>query len=764
MFTGAPRNNGIACGPSGILVIDEDVTGEFPRFAADNGHQIPDTYTVTTRVGRKHYYFNAPAGEQLGNGEGALRSYGVNVRGVGGYVVGAGSAHVTGAVYTANGVTEVADCPEWLIEALRTKEKTETTVTTPGSPGEMVPYLHRYDTLMRYACSLRERMSKAEAYQLLYIRWLDCVQPPGTVPEARYHEEPPAGVSSPVATWESVVTGILDDVWRRYSTAGEREAQRIDSWFGPGSFAELQAGVAAREAQRVTGTPTPTGEAPTGAQGGSAPLAPAARVAGGVRRVMARAASGIEPERVRWLWDGRLPLGALSLLGGREGIGKSTCAYQIAADITRGTLAGEFYGVPRAVAVAATEDSWPHTVVPRLMAAGADLDKVFRVDAQTAQDVETGLVLPEDLIGLKTMLTELGAVLLLLDPLMSRLAASLDTHKDSEVRQALEPLVKVAQDCDVSVLGIIHVNKSNSTDPLNSLMGSRAFAAVARSVLFCMVDPDDETEERRLLGLPKNNLGRTDLPTLAFRIKNKFVAHTDDGDVWTGAMEWLGEIQRSMRSLIETSQLNSEDRTAKTEAMVWLNERLTAAGGQVDSATATSEGKKAGHSLSSIKRARKELGIVAVGYGFPRQTVWKLPDVAAGAGAASGETEEGSSQLTAQENPREGSRQFPSQLTRGGRHLTELTKLSGPADHPQLRNSDSPCPASPVGPVGPAGAPRARREPTGEASPTRYTPSLPSRPTRPPAQTVCKHGQPAPCLQCYADTGSTAPTKRKESS
>lgn len=267
MFSAGPRNIGIACKPSGLLVVDEDALGDFARYAAEHGHQIPSTFTQTTRVGRKHFFFRAPVGEVFGNSEGALKSYGINIRGGGacdgGYVVGPGSKHVTGAIYSPNGVTEVAEAPEWLREALRTPERPETTAATPGEPGEMIPYGHRYDTLMRYACSLRERMSKAEAHRLFYVRWLDCVQPPGTVPEASYHEEPPAGVSSPVATWESAL-GILDDVWRRYPTAGERETERIDSYFGKGTTDKLTVKLNVQQSPNGThegsGTPVVTQE------------------------------------------------------------------------------------------------------------------------------------------------------------------------------------------------------------------------------------------------------------------------------------------------------------------------------------------------------------------------------------------------------------------------------------------------------------------------------------------------------------------------
>lgn len=213
----------------------------------------------------------------------------------------------------------------------------------------------------------------------------------------------------------------------------------------------------------------------------------------GQRSVTLTPASTITPRPVLWLWALRMALGTLVLIGGREGIGKSTVAYTLAAQVTRGTLPGQYFGSARAVIVAATEDSWAHTIVPRLMAAGADLDRVFRVDVTTADGVGTSLVLPKDLQALERAVTEVGAALILLDPLISRLDERLDSYKDPDVRRALEPLVAVADRTRTTVVGLIHVNKSTSTDTLTLLMGSRAFAAVARAVLFVMTDPDDDT-------------------------------------------------------------------------------------------------------------------------------------------------------------------------------------------------------------------------------------------------------------------------------
>lgn len=284
----------------------------------------------------------------------------------------------------------------------------------------------------------------------------------------------------------------------------------------------------------------------------------------GRRTVSLKPASSFKIRPVHWLWKDRIPLGCLSLVAGREGIGKSTCAYQLAADITTGNLPGCYQEQPKAVIVAATEDSWEHTIVPRLMAAGADLDSVYQVNVTTAEGFDGTLILPSDISALGRVIDETDAALLLLDPLMSRLASDLDTHKDAQVRQALEPLTALADRHRIAVLGLIHLNKSVSSDPLTQIMASRAFAAVARAVLYVMRDPDEEAV--RLLGQAKNNLGRTDLPTLTFAIEQAHVADTDEGSVFTGRVKWMGETDRTISDALADADGDPDIRTATRDA------------------------------------------------------------------------------------------------------------------------------------------------------------------------------------------------------
>ena len=80
--------------------------------------------------------------------------------------------------------------------------------------------------------------------------------------------------------------------------------------------------------------------------------------------------AGLKPRPARWLWDGRLPVGVATLIAGIPGQGKSHVCLDIAAKVTRGELAGDFAGTPRAVVVMSSEDMLLETIVPRLIALG----------------------------------------------------------------------------------------------------------------------------------------------------------------------------------------------------------------------------------------------------------------------------------------------------------------------------------------------------------------------------------------------------------
>lgn len=332
----------------------------------------------------------------------------------------------------------------------------------------------------------------------------------------------------------------------------------------------------------------------------------------------------IQAEPVRWLWKYRIAIGMFGLFAGREGLGKSLVVYDLVARITRGTLDGDVKGTPRGVLICATEDSFAHTVVPRLIAARADLTRISKVDVVVGER-DDDLTLPVDLPALSQKIQEQQIALVVLDPLLSRLSSKLDTHKDAEVRRALEPLVKLADATDAAVLGIIHLNKSTSGDPLNLIMGSRAFSAVSRYALHIVPDPDDD--KTRLVGQSKNNVGPSDgLPLLPFRIAPYEFDNERGQRIETARVEWREEDRsRGLREVMRDS--TNRDDTRSDDAADWLEGYLSnAEGKRAKSQEVKREAQKAGHKERTIKRAAKKLGLL-VEHGARNATWWTLPDL-----------------------------------------------------------------------------------------------------------------------------------------
>jgi hypothetical protein len=171
------------------------------------------------------------------------------------------------------------------------------------------------------------------------------------------------------------------------------------------------------------------------------------------------------------------------------------------------------------------------------------------------------------------------------------------------------------------VLGLIHLNKGKSNDPLTMLMASRAFAAVPRAVLFTTLDP--EQPGMRLLGQPKNNLGRTDLPTLMFDIVEKIAGNDpDDGlPIRTGALRWAGVSQRTIVDALHDAARSPDARREGQEAEGWLRDYLDA-NPVADSKDVKAAGAAEGHAKRTIERAREKIGAGVTNVGFPRRTVW----------------------------------------------------------------------------------------------------------------------------------------------
>lgn len=358
--------------------------------------------------------------------------------------------------------------------------------------------------------------------------------------------------------------------------------------------------------------------------------------AGAPRRLILTPASSIRIRPVRWLWDttpqgapptshGRIPLNSLAIAAGGPGLGKSQYACWITARITTGTLPGELYGKPRGVIYAATEDSWSMTIAPRLVAAGADMDRVFRVDVQDDDELHARLTLPKDISLMGKAAEEYSVALLVADPLLSMIDATINDYRAAEVRSALEPLVSAADRHDFTILGLAHFTKAGGADPLSRLAGSGAFGQLIRSLIAFAKEEGEDGVDEFVMSLEKNNLGRLGLPSHAYTIQAATV-ETDEGPSYVSRFLLGPESTTSVREVMR-AESSGESGSGGSEVQEWLHGYLTDLGGSEEAREIKKVARQQAFSDSSVDRAKKKLGIRSrqEGFGKERTSHWFLP-------------------------------------------------------------------------------------------------------------------------------------------
>lgn len=367
-----------------------------------------------------------------------------------------------------------------------------------------------------------------------------------------------------------------------------------------------------------------------------APNVDAADEAAG-RKLVLTPASHIKIKPVRWLWDttpdgapptshGRLPLNSLGIAAGGPGLGKSQFAVWMTARVTTGNLPGELWGRPRGVIYAATEDSWSYTIAPRLVAAGADMERVFRVDVMDDEELHARLTLPKDISLMGKAAEEYSVALLVADPLLSMIDSTINDYRAAEVRSALEPLVAAADRYSFTILGLAHFTKAGGADPLARVAGSGAFGQLIRSLIAFAKQEDDEGNDEFVMSLEKNNLGRLGLPSYSYAIAPVTV-DTDEGPSYVSRFVLGPESTTSVREVMR-SEGQPDDRDTVGEASIWLRDLLNDLGGSEQMKEIKKLAKGAGFSDSAIDRAKRKLGLKSKQQGFGKEKAahWFLPE------------------------------------------------------------------------------------------------------------------------------------------
>ena len=336
--------------------------------------------------------------------------------------------------------------------------------------------------------------------------------------------------------------------------------------------------------------------------------------------VTAVPAATIRPERVEWLWPDRIPRGTLTLLVGDPGLGKSLLTIDLAAQLSRGEL-----GEAGAALLATGEDIASATVVPRLIAAGADLEQAHLVQRHLG-GTESVLQLPRDASALRAQVQQTRAKLVVIDPLMAFLAGSVDSYKDQSIRGALVPLQLLAENTGAAVVAVAHLNKGQDADPLRRIAGSIGLQAAARSILLLgrdPTDPDGERGNRRLLVHVKSSLSEL-APSLTYEVSG---VELDDG-VETARISCLGESPLGASELLAS---DLEPSSAMAEAMEHI--RVELADGPKAAKAMFASADDAGISRETLRRAKRRLGVESKRLDYDGGWVWAWPEPAAGAEA-----------------------------------------------------------------------------------------------------------------------------------
>ncbi len=349
-----------------------------------------------------------------------------------------------------------------------------------------------------------------------------------------------------------------------------------------------------------------------------------------------RRMSDVHSEKREWLWQHRIASGALSMIAGLPGEAKTTIAFEITARITRGeSLPGNDSPTEQgSVLIMSAEDHEKQTIKPRLAAAGADMTRVFSIDA-TVDDKDD---INNRLLSLKADLKKLGRLveklreerseirLVIIDPISAYVGEG-DSHKNSQVRGMLTPLSKLAEKHKCAVLLVSHYKKNaEGTTALYRVTDSIAFVAACRTVLLTGREVDDEGNPtgRKLLLNGKPNIIPEDTPGLAYKTEAVSITLEDGNTDDVPRIKWDGFVDTTPDEAM-AAVLGSSGADKLNRAVEFLETLLT------DRPMPEKEVHKRAFSQkisrATLKRAKKRAGVISTAQGFGRAKVcwWAIP-------------------------------------------------------------------------------------------------------------------------------------------
>ena len=346
----------------------------------------------------------------------------------------------------------------------------------------------------------------------------------------------------------------------------------------------------------------------------------------------------VVPEAVRWLWDGWMAAGKLHVLAGAPGTGKTTIALAFAATLSAaGRWPDGTQAVAGSVLIWSGEDDAKDVLVPRLRAMEADMSRVFFVDTVSENGQARPFDPATDLTALEQKVNTIGGIrFLIVDPIVSAVAG--DSHKNAEVRRALQPLVTLGQRLDCAVLGISHFTKGTTgREPVERVTGSLAFAALARVVLVAAKLPEDraEHESARMIARAKSNIS-PDTGGFGYDLQSDELVEYPG--VYASRVLWGSAIDGSARELLAQAEHVNEDGSGQN-ARDFLLYLLSP--GPMRASEVFRDADAHGYSKRQMQRARTALGAKVDKDGMQGGWKWSLPKMPSAREDAEGAGQDG---------------------------------------------------------------------------------------------------------------------------
>lgn len=331
-------------------------------------------------------------------------------------------------------------------------------------------------------------------------------------------------------------------------------------------------------------------------------------------------ANSIEPRSIEWLWLGWLATGKFHILAGSPGTGKTTLALLAAKVICcGGTWPDGSQTTEGNLLIFSGEDDPQDTLRPRLEVLGANLNRVYFIGSLSENGNKRPFNPATDIHELQRQAEIIGNVrLIIVDPVVN--AVNGDSHKNTEVRRGLQPLVDLAQNIGAAILGITHLSKgSDARMPLERVIGSIAFSALPRVVWITQKSDEDNTF---MLVRAKSNIGK-DGDGFKYQIHEKKLMNHPD--ISASYVEFGEFIEGSAATLLSNTDPNI--RPALNEAIDFLSSILS--DNPLSAKIILEEATNAGIKPATLRRAKDKLGIKPCRQGFSSSGgwVWALPPI-----------------------------------------------------------------------------------------------------------------------------------------